>query len=230
MIKVKQLPYSEDNFAYILYADSEAIVIDPGCPDEIVRFLNKNNLKLTKILNTHSHYDHTLGNKYLEEKTGVVTTVHEELRALKLAGYKIEVIPTPGHTADSVCYKTDTFVITGDTLFIANVGNCPDSLMSVFKRSLDKLLSLPDNLIVYPGHDYTERSLKRAGQLQPENKNIPNFKKYYDSPPVSTTIGDEKKINPYLRTNIAKIREHLRIRGKNTNSEFECFKSFMELY
>ena len=230
MIKVKQLPYSEDNLAYILYANGDAIAIDPGCPDEIIRFLNKNNLKLTKILNTHSHYDHTLGNNYLEEKTGVITTKHENLSGINLAEYKIEVIQTPGHTTDSVCYKTDTFIITGDTLFIANIGNCPNSLIPVFKDSLEKLLSLSSHLIVYPGHDYTERSLKRAGEIDLGNKDILKFKNRNNPPPVFSTIGDEKKINPYLRTNIVEIREHLKAKEKNTSSEFECFKSFMELY
>ena len=158
MINVKQFRYSSDNLAYILYADSEAVAIDPGCPDEIIAFLRENNLTLTMIINTHSHHDHTLGNRCLEEKTGVTPTEYEELKNLKVGEYDIDVIHTPGHTVDSVCFKTDSFIITGDTLFIANVGNCPSSMMTAFKDSLDKLLTLPDYLIVYPGHDYTGRS------------------------------------------------------------------------
>ena len=230
MIKIKQFRYSKDNFAYLLYAGNEAVAIDPGCPDDIVKFLKKNNLSLRLILNTHSHYDHTLGNKKLEKKTGVSLTKYEDLSNLKVGGVDIHVIHTPGHTADSVCFQTDNFIVTGDTLFIANVGNCPDSLLHVFKDSLDKLLLLPDSLIVYPGHDYTERSLKRVQLIESENKDIKLFIKNYNPPPVFTTIGDEKRINPYLRASTNVIKEHLNSKGKSTRTEFDCFISFMELY
>ena len=230
MINIKQLRYSKDNLAYILYMGREAAAIDPGCPDEIIDFLKGNNLTLTMILNTHSHYDHTLGNKYLEEKTGLILTEYEYLNNLKVGGYDLDVIHTSGHTADSVCFKTDDFIVTGDTLFIANVGNCQDSLITIFKDSLKKLLVLPNHLAVYPGHDYTERSLKRAGQIESGNKKITEFNKKYNPPPVFSTIGDEKNINPYLRTNTVEIIKHLNDRGKNTDTDIECFKSFMELY
>jgi hydroxyacylglutathione hydrolase len=231
MIKIKQFGYSNDNLAYLLYAGTEAVAIDPGCPDEIIKFLKKNNLTLTMILNTHSHYDHTLGNRDLEDKTGVTATKYEDLIDLKVGGNNLDVIHTPGHTVHSVCFKTDNFIVTGDTLFIANIGKCcQDSLMSKYKESIEKLISLPDNLIVYPGHDYAEISFKRAEQAESGNKNIAIFKENYNPPPVCSTIGDEKKINPYFRIKTEEIREFLNDMGKNTSTDFECFRSLRMLY
>lgn len=231
MINIEQFRYSEDNLAYLLYAGSEAVAIDPGCPDEILRYLKKNNLSLKMILNTHSHHDHTLGNSCLEKKTGVVPTSYVDLADLKVDKYDLDVIHTPGHTADSVCFKTDNFVVTGDTLFIGSIGNCHlNSLMSIYKESIGKLISLPNNLIVYPGHDYVDASLKRAVLVEPGNRNIEIFSNNYNPPPVFSTIGDEKKINPYFRVNSVEIIEYLKAKGENTSTKYECFKSFRELF
>ena len=202
MMNIKQVPYSKDNFAYVIYANKEAIAVDPGCPDKIVDFLEDHGLTLTQIVNTHAHHDHVEGNAELERKAGLKAVSNDVLvdrGYVMVGGFRVDVIPTPGHTIDSVCFKSDSFVVTGDTLFIADVGKCSESMLPVFRKSLDKLLALPDNLIVYPGHDYIERSLKRAEKLGPYHENIINFRKDYNPPPVCSTIGDEKKINPYFR-------------------------------
>ncbi len=120
-------------------------------------------------------------------------------------------------------------MITGDTLFIANAGNCPPGLLPTFRESLDRLLSLPDDTVVYPGHDYTEHSLRRAGEIEPGNEAIRRFREAYSPPPVVSTIGDEKKINPYIRTDDPAVIAYLEKRGLPTATPFERFKSFMEI-
>ncbi|MCP4177589.1 MAG: MBL fold metallo-hydrolase [bacterium] len=233
MVRVEQLLYSKDNFAYIVYSNHEAIAIDPGCPDKITAFLKRKKLKLINILNTHSHFDHTGGNNILEEKTDIKLADMQELiknKHLYVGDARVDIIATPGHTEDSVCIVADNAVITGDTMFIANAGNYIPELLKVFKTSLEAIMLLPDNLKVYPGHDYTERAVKRAMEIDPENEDIKFFWDKYDPPPVCSTVGDERKINPYVRTNTPAIKEHLKGLGKDVSSDFECFKSFLELY
>jgi len=233
MLNIKQFLYSKDNFAYIIYSENEAVAIDPGCPNEILSFLNKENLTLKQILNTHTHHDHICGNSELHNKTEIKPLKFKDLMDRKFIYVEkecVEIISTPGHTMDSVCFKTDDFIVTGDTLFIANIGNCFTGKFSIYRESLDKVLALPDTLIVYPGHDYTERSIKRAKGIETKNEYIVDFWKKYNPPPVVSSIGWEKKINPYLRAHKKEVKRHLADNDKCVKTEFDCFKSFMKMY
>jgi len=233
VLEIHQFRYSTDNLGYIIYSENEAIVVDGGNPNYVKSFLAKNNLNLLLITNTHSHFDHTTGNQSLKAITGVQIEPPEKLidrKKIRVAGCIAEIIHTPGHTSDSLCIKCEKSLISGDTIFIANIGNCSEGNLKTFMESLDKLLRLPDETIVYPGHDYTERSIKRALSIEKSNKDIEIFFKTYSPPPIKSTIGTEKKINPYLRASEPEIVKHLQEQNKNTGSRFECFKSFMALY
>lgn len=233
MLRIKQLLYREDNFSYILYNNKNALIIDPGCPEKIMEFVKSNNLNILQIVNTHTHFDHIMGNEVMEKLSSMKVSNMEtviENRFISMDENKIEVIFTPGHTMDSVCYYSEGLVVTGDTLFIANIGNCFTEKYQVYKKSLDKLLNLPDNTVVYPGHDYTERSLKRVLTIEPGNKYAQEFWENYNPPPVCSTIKDEKNINPYLRAQTEELKQHLMANDKDVTSDFNCFKSFIELY
>ncbi len=230
MLNIKQFKYRNDNLAYVVYGHSEAIAIDPGCPENIFKFINSKKIKLTYILNTHSHKDHTMGNEGLQKLTGVRLSNRLQLQTLYVDSEFVAVIDTPGHTLDSVCFVANKFVITGDTLFVANIGNCSDSNLKLFKESLDKLLDLPSDTLVYPGHDYTKRSLDFACGVDSRNVDIEKFSKWYKKSPVFSKIGWEKKINPYLRAQTNDIKSHLKNKGLCVDTEFDCFNSLMKLY
>lgn len=233
MITVHQFTYSADNLGYIIYSDREAVVVDGGDPGYVRDFLERRGLRLLFITNTHTHHDHTLGNRKLQKLTGAAVSTPPELienRSISVGSGTVDIIHTPGHTEDSICLLCGGSVITGDTLFIANLGNCPGRRLDVFRKSLDTLLALPDETVTYPGHDYTERSLKRALSVEPSNDAIEIFRKKYSPPPVAGSIGMEEKINPYLRAYTPEIARHLKEHGKPVGSPFECFTSFMELY
>ncbi len=229
MIEIVQFGYGADNLGCLLRGGAKAIAVDPGDPDFIVKFLEKEGAKLELIVNTHSHGDHTTGNGNLRAATGAEIASLAGVDHLTVGGERVEVIPTPGHTEDSICLGIPGSVITGDTLFTANVGNCRPDLLKTFRASLDTLLSLPDETVVYPGHDYTERSVRRAMEIEKENREIKDFWNSYSPPPVSTTIGTEKKINPYLRTDEPEVIEYLERHGKKVGTTEERFKSFLEL-
>ena len=164
------------NRSYAIYDGKirKAIVIDPFYKAKIYfEKAKEENFEIAGVLNTHSHRDHTEGNKFFAKK-GIFPVDSEGKNELKIFGMKIKFIRTPGHDEDSTCFLAGGNLFTGDTLFTRRVGmtkTIEDS--KVLYESLKKLKKLPDKTRVYPGHEYAE--------------------------PFPTTIGEEKKNNPYLK-------------------------------
>jgi hydroxyacylglutathione hydrolase len=227
MLEVKQFPYGKDNLGYLVHGEKEAVAIDPGETGPVLDYLREKGLVLQEIRNTHSHGDHTVGNRPLAAAAGVRIVGSGEAGFFQLEGERIEVIPTPGHTADSVAFFGPGWLISGDTLFVANAGNCPPERLEIFRQSLDRLLALPEETVVYPGHDYTARSLRRAEEIDPGNPDLEKFQRDYKPPPVASTIGDEKRINPYLRTERPAVAEYLRRSGLPASTPGERFRSMV---
>ncbi len=227
MLEVRQFPYGEDNLGYLVHGKKEAAAIDPGPAGPVIEYLRCRGLILKEIRNTHSHSDHTGGNRSLAGAAGAEVVDSPGGGDFRLEGEGIEVIPVPGHTPDSVAFYYTGWVITGDTLFIANAGNCPPGRLAVFRRSLDRLLALPEETAVYPGHDYTERSLNRAAEIEPGNRDREEFRRMYQPPPVASTIGDERRINPYLRTDQPEVIAWLKRAGKPAATARERFRALV---
>lgn len=179
------------NFTYVI-ADEEseqAAVIDPSWDlDKVFGTLKRNGWKTKYVINTHTHFDHVLGNEQVAEVTGAKIIQHENSKLTKdisvinddkieIGNIKLRVLHTPGHSEDSMCLLLDEQIIfTGDTLFVGNCGrtDLPGSDPAKMYHSLfDTLAKLDDNLTVYPGHDY--------------------------GPTQTSTIGQEKKTNHVLR-------------------------------
>ena len=188
---VTQIPVgSMANFTYVI-ADEKtklAAVIDPSWDlEKILDVLKKYDLKLQYIINTHTHFDHVLGNEQLAALTGAEIIMHknsgltknvtvEDGSTIKLGNIIINVIYTPGHSKDSICLLTENKLFTGDTLFVGNCGRIDlpgGSASELYDSLFGKLVKLEDDIEVYPGHDY-------------------------GSKPVST-VGDEKKTNYVLK-------------------------------
>lgn len=160
------------NFTYILVDEEtgEALVIDPSWDlEKIFYTLKKNSWKLEYIINTHSHFDHVLGNEQVAAATGAKIIQHntsplekqipvDDGETIKLGKIQIRVLHTPGHSKDSICLvANEEMVFTGDTLFVGNCGrtDLPGSdPAEMYHSLLDKLATLDESLIVYPGHDY----------------------------------------------------------------------------
>lgn len=172
-MKVMQLLVGQmANFTYVLVdeATGKAAVIDPSWNLEKVFYtLKKNSWKLEYIINTHSHFDHVLGNEQVAAATGAKIIQHkcsplekqipvDDGEIIKLGKIHIRVLHTPGHSKDSICLiANEELVFTGDTLFIGNCGrtDLPGSdPAEMYHSLLAKVAKLDDSLIVYPGHDY----------------------------------------------------------------------------
>ena len=188
---VKQIPVgSMANFTYVIADEKtkEAAVIDPSWDlEKVLDVLKANDLKLQYIINTHTHFDHVLGNEQLATITGAKVIMHknstldkdmtvDDNDAIQLGSISIKVFYTPGHSEDSICLLAENKLFTGDTLFVGNCGRVDlpgGSAAELYDSLFGKLAKLDEQIEVYPGHDYGSR-------------------------PYST-IGDEKRINYVLK-------------------------------
>jgi len=204
-------------------------VVDPGEAEPVFDALENRvgtAPTLTHILTTHHHADHTGGVAALKQRTGckVISPDAKRIAGLdrlvqdgeliKLGDLHIRCIATPGHTTTSMCYFVtggslgSGVLFTGDTLFVCGCGRLFECSGQTMFESLQKLAALPDKTLVYPGHDYTEENVRFAITLEPDNK--PLQKKLSEvqtqnqrghGPPykVGSMLGEEKRINPFLR-------------------------------
>ncbi len=163
-----------DNFSYILGCKNtkKAAVIDPGADAEfILKEIKKMELVLEYILLTHFHYDHTDMASNLKKQTGANVAMHEEdvpyynkdvdivlqdRDVLELGDVFVEVMHTPGHTPGGVCYYAGGMIFTGDTLFVRDSGRTdfPYSHRPTLGASIRRIMELPEETEVMPGHDY----------------------------------------------------------------------------
>ena len=178
MVKVKQFRYGADNLGYLVYGAESGMAIDGGAADAILAFLAEHRLTLRYVANTHGHSDHTGGNGALlaGSQARLLTGVDlSDGARIGLDAGEILIIHTPGHTEDSLCFYTGKALIAGDTLFNGTIGNCFSGDLAGFYRSVKRLMELPDETLVYAGHDYVRDSLAFARRLEPENRAIDDF-------------------------------------------------------
>jgi len=174
----EQIPVGQmQNFSYVIgdEGSKEGAIVDPGWEiDKILNIAKKYDLEIKIILVTHTDFDHVNGVKDIVNATDATVYVHkEEETEIKKLGInkikiindndefnigklKVKVLHTPGHTPGSVCYLLDNKLITGDTLFVENIGRTdrPMADPKKMKESLEKLKKLDESIEVYPGHDY----------------------------------------------------------------------------
>lgn len=184
---VKQIPVgSMSNFTYIIADEKSkmAAVIDPSWDlEKVLDALKANDLKLQYIINTHTHFDHVLGNEQLATITGARIIMHKNSRldkdlsvddgdTIQLGDINIKVIFTPGHSKDGMCLLAENKLFAGDTLFIGNCGRVDlpgGSATELYDSIFGKLMKLDDRIEVYPGHDYGNRPYSTIGDEKRTN-------------------------------------------------------------
>ena len=188
MARIIQIPVGRmANFTYVICDEKtdECAIIDPSWDLEaVMSVIKKNGLKPKFIINTHSHFDHVLGNEQMAKLTGAKIVQHrnselpkdisvEDGQTISLGETVLRVLHTPGHSQDSVCLILEgECVITGDTLFVGNCGrvDLPGSDAAEMYRSLYHKVSLLDeNLVVYPGHNYGSTPTSTIGNEKKNN-------------------------------------------------------------
>ena len=225
------------NFNYLIACpdSGEALAIDPLDHQKCLARAKERGWVITQVLNTHEHGDHIGGNKPVIAATGAKLLAHANARGripgidrglgagdvIKVGSrVELEALDTPGHTMSHVCLLSRTdqpALFCGDTLFNAGAGNChngghPNELYGTFASQLAKL---PDDTLIYPGHDYFANNLHFTLDREPDNtKAGALLAEIEDQDPdqaLVTTIGLEKEINTFFRLHspsvIARLRE-----------------------
>ena len=181
----------------------EALIIDPVLEnvEDYINALKELDLKLVKVIDTHIHADHITGASKLKQATNCITIMGEHTPAdtveikvkddeiIDIDNLKIRSMYTPGHTSDSYSFLLDNYLFTGDTLLINGTGRTDfqnGSSKDAYNSLFNNLLKLPEETLVYPGHDYNGK--------------------------FSSTIGNEKKFNPRLQ--VKSVDEYVGIMSK----------------
>ena len=181
----------------------EAVIIDPVLEnvEDYINILKELDLKLVKVIDTHIHADHITGASKLKQATNCITIMGEHTPAdtveikvkddeiIDIDNLKIRSMYTPGHTSDSYSFLLDNYLFTGDTLLINGTGRTDfqnGSSKDAYNSLFNNLLKLPEETLVYPGHDYNGK--------------------------FSSTIGNEKKFNPRLQ--VKSVDEYVDIMSK----------------
>ncbi len=234
-----------DNYIYLCcYHKNNAFVVDPGECFAVLDVLEDQGLALTMVLATHHHFDHVSGVKELKKKTKceiigpdknsifIIDRVVRDRDVIEINGGKIVVIATPGHTQDSVCYyvqpspKNSGMLFTGDTLFIGGCGRPIECDASIMWDSLQKIAALPDDTLVYPGHNYTEENYEFALTIEPNNTLVQKClqktkeRKSLGKPTVPSNIGQERATNIFLRADDPEIKAVLNMPGADAAEMF----------
>ncbi len=234
---VKVMPALSDNFMYLLVdkVSNEAAIVDPVDASSVIKTVHEENLFLTTVLTTHHHLDHAGGNSELlakmegkdvtivggDERVQCISRIVKHGEELKLGSLSIKCLHTPCHTTGHICYYVTSptadspVVFTGDTLFVGGCGRFFEGTAEMMNNSLNGVLSaLPDNTKVYCGHEYTTTNLKFAQTVEPDNEDIKNKLdavinlRNKNEPTVPSTIGEEKKTNPFMRVNLESIKKY----------------------
>jgi hydroxyacylglutathione hydrolase len=222
-------PCLKDNFGVLLH-DPETgatAAIDAPEAEPVEAALKKTGWRLTDILVTHHHADHTAGIGPLkaQHRCRVVAPKNEAQRispvdekvgegdTLRVGSLEGRVIETPGHTAGHVSYffPADKLAFVGDTLFSIGCGRVIEGTPEMMWQSLLKLRSLPDDTRFYCGHEYTDANIRFAKTIEPDNRALAARAAEVaqqlaaGKPTVPTTIGAEKAENPFLRADLPEI-------------------------
>jgi hydroxyacylglutathione hydrolase len=227
--------YRNFNYLIVCPETGEALAVDPLDHEKCARAAAEAGWRITQILNTHEHRDHTGGNEALVQKTGARILAHRNAKdripgmarglgagdVIKVGRtVELEALDTPGHTMAHICLISHTdqpALFCGDTLFNAGAGNChngghPAELYDTFSRQLARL---PQNTLVYPGHDYIENNLRFTLDREPDNDAakamLAKVSGQDTNQPYVSTLAVEGEINTFFRlrspTVIARLRE-----------------------
>lgn len=216
------IPALGDNYIYLYrYYRNKVVVIDPGESKAVLKALEEHGLNLTDVLITHRHFDHTAGVEDLKRRTGSKVNSEEKAKTFLIGSMNIQVIATPGHTRDSVCYYVQPsgehsgLLFTGDTLFVGGCGRPIECDSRTLWQSLQKLTALPDDTLVYPGHNYTAENYEFALTIEPDNTDVMSRledvreARRQGLPTVPSTILQEKTTNIFLNADKNEIKAAL---------------------
>lgn len=233
MITVHTIPILEDNYAYIVQSsDGKTAVIDPGEAPQIINFLENHNITPDYIINTHHHWDHVNGNPALVKKYNTfVIAPRNDVHKIKhvdrllddgevfmLGSDAMYVIETSGHTMGGIClwFKDSNILFTGDTIFSMGCGRLFEGSPKDMFASFQKIAALPDDTMIYCGHEYTLHNARFCQSITPDNEDLKarlaqaQELRAQNLPTIPVTLSVEKKTNVFFNAKTPEEFKHLR--------------------
>lgn len=222
------VPAFDDNYIWLASGEegsTTVAVVDPGDADPVLERLARERLTPEAILITHHHGDHTGGVGELVARYGIpvygpaggrIRAVDHPVRdgdrvELPGSGLNLDVLETPGHTRDHVCYAGPGMLFCGDTLFTGGCGRLFEGTPEQMFASLERLRALPDSTRVYCAHEYTLKNLAFARVAEPDNAELRERQAGAEAargrgePTVPAELGLEKRTNPFLRSHVPEL-------------------------
>lgn len=207
----------QDNYIWIINGNKTFSCVDPGDATPVLTYAKQTGLRLSNILLTHHHADHTQGVHQLKEAFNDVSVygpIDSRLAHIApimpqpsviIPPYSFQVLYTPGHTSTHICYFEPKmhWLFCGDTLFSAGCGRVFDGTMQQLFASFAELKALPDDTLIFCGHEYTRKNLQFALSVEPNNEtmqtHLHTLLQNQSICSLPSTIELEKKINPFFR-------------------------------
>jgi hydroxyacylglutathione hydrolase len=239
-MRIQPIPCLKDNYAYLVTCEKtgESAIVDASEAGPVIAAVRAAGLSPRDIWATHHHVDHVGGNEEVARSLGVEeiaghvsdkekgripgqTKAYDTGDAFRLGDLAIRTFHIPGHTLGAIAYVVSdgksTAAFTGDTMFCAGCGRLFEGTPAQMHASLARLAGLGSEVMVYCGHEYTESNLRFAKHVEPKNAAIDEAiqrargLRTKGEPTVPTTMGDELRTNPFLRTGSPEIRASLDI-------------------
>jgi hydroxyacylglutathione hydrolase len=232
-LSIDLVPCLSDNYAYLITDAVQGLcaVVDPSEAGPVREKLAGSGRRLTHILNTHHHPDHVGGNQELKAEFGAVVVGPEKDRARipsldigvdenapwQFGSKTVNVLEIPAHTRGHIAFAflEDKAVFTGDTLFAMGCGRLFEGTPAMMWAAMQKLMTLPDDTRVYCGHEYTLSNGRFALAMEPGNTDLQARMREVEElrakglPTIPTTIGLEKRTNPFMRPASPELRRTL---------------------
>lgn len=245
MLSVTPIPAFGDNYIWLLRQDTspDVCVVDPGDADPVIQVLEREGLKLTRVLITHHHHDHTGGLEELIQRYSpyVIGPHNSHIKGIdeavgdgdtcRVMGRRFDVLAVPGHTLDHIAFFTPgipPLLFSGDALFSAGCGRLFEGTPEQMYQSLQRLAELPDDTLVFAGHEYTQANLRFASAADPHNPDVASVlaeterARELDRPTLPSHLGRERRINPFLRCADPEVRAAAAAHG-DTDTDLATF-------
>jgi hydroxyacylglutathione hydrolase len=242
-------PCLKDNYGVLLHDSSTGSTAAIDAPEAaaVDAAISAKGWRLTDILVTHHHADHTQGIAELKKKH-LCRVIAPRKEASKIADIDVtvregdvvqvgslvgRVLETPGHTAGHISYwfKTDKLAFVGDTLFSVGCGRLLEGSPETMWRSLLKIRNLPADTQIYCGHEYTASNVHFALTIEPKNMALRTRAEEVvrlteqKKPTIPTTVQQEKSFNPFLRADLHSVAAGIGMEGANPESVFATIRA-----
>ncbi len=243
-LQVHQFPCRSDNYGFLAHDPVAGVTACVDTPDAEATNagLEEKGWRLTHILNTHHHGDHTGANLELKERWDciIVGAANDAERipgievrvsdgdVYEFGSLRAKVLEVPGHTTGHIAYyfESEGIAFVGDTLFALGCGRLFEGTPEMMWTSLQKLMALPDETVVYCAHEYTQANAQFALSVEPGNEGLVARSKEIDDlrakgmPTVPTTIGLERATNPFVRPMSENLQSTIGLNGADSVAVF----------